>query len=193
MTPHPAADRPDDPITFVIDDEVLTVRPARSSDLPAVAMLHGRCSPRSLLDRYRAGGRAPSIAVLDHQLRQPLSFVVTSQSGRLVACATATPDPEHGLPSTVIGLLVEDACQGRGIGHALLRYAAACARRAGYRQLITYPGTRAEAVIHFMGAVGHTRWGGDSGVAHLHTVLSDSLKLRMDNLTPPSSDVRRTG
>ena len=55
----------------------LTVRGAGPQDLPGVALMHGRCSPKSLLDRYRTGGRAPAIIVLDRHVRDPLSFVVT--------------------------------------------------------------------------------------------------------------------
>ena len=48
-----------EPWTLYVDETVLTVRGARPQDLPAVALMHGRCSAKSLLDRYRSGGRAP--------------------------------------------------------------------------------------------------------------------------------------
>ncbi len=61
---HVRAEHLREPWVLYVDGAVLTVRGARPRDLPAVAMMHGRCSPKSLLDRYRAGGRAPALIIL---------------------------------------------------------------------------------------------------------------------------------
>src|SRR6478672_10293233 len=89
----------------------LTVRGAVPQDLPGVALMHGRCSAKSLLDRYRTGGRPPAILVLDRHVRDPLSFVVTTDNGRVVALARVAPDPAHAFGSAEIALLVEDQWQ----------------------------------------------------------------------------------
>src|SRR4051812_27365631 len=75
------------PKPLYVDGTFLTVRGARPSDLPGAALMHGRCSPKTLLDRYRTGGRSPAVLALDKHLREPLSFVVTTDEGRIVALA----------------------------------------------------------------------------------------------------------
>ena len=69
-------------------------------------------------------------------------------------------------------MLVEDGWQRLGIGRALLRHSAAAAAFAGYRQLISYPGTTATSVQRLMSTVGTTRLMTDVQ-RHLHTALSD--------------------
>src|SRR5436305_13427354 len=68
-----------------VDGVDLLIRPARPKGLPAVARMHGRCSARSLLDRYRAGGRGPAVAAMERMLRRPLSFVASTAGGGVVA------------------------------------------------------------------------------------------------------------
>ena len=65
-----------EPWLLYVDGTVLTVRGTVPRDLPGVALMHGRCSAKSLLDRYRNGGRPPAIAILDRHVREPLGFVV---------------------------------------------------------------------------------------------------------------------
>ncbi|MGH8859618.1 MAG: GNAT family N-acetyltransferase [Jatrophihabitantaceae bacterium] len=159
-----------------LDGTMLTVRGARPQDLPGVALMHRRCSAKSLLDRYLAGGRAPAIIVLDRQLRDPLSFVATTDDGRVVALARVAPDAGHDRGSAEISMLIEDQWQGVGAGRALLRHCAAAAARSGYRQLVAYPGTTATIVQRMMAAVGTTRLITDAE-RHLHTALSERSKL----------------
>ena len=54
-----------EPWPLYVDGTILTVRGADPRDLPGVALMHGRCSAKSLLDRYRSGGRPPAIVILD--------------------------------------------------------------------------------------------------------------------------------
>jgi GNAT superfamily N-acetyltransferase len=158
-----------------VDGTALTVRGARPQDLPGVALMHGRCSPKSLLDRYRTGGRPPAIIVLDRYVRDPLSFVVTSEDGRVVATARVAPDPTHPFGSGEVSMLVEDAWQGMGIGRSLLRHVAAAASLARYRQLISYPGTTTAVIQRLMSAVGTTRLMLEDQ-RHLHTALGEQAK-----------------
>ena len=134
------------------------MRGARPQDLPGVALMHGRCSAKSLLDRYRTGGRAPAIIVLDRHLRDPLSFVVTAENGRIVALSRVAPDATHQFGSGEI------AHARRGQLAAPRRrpgtVAAHCRRGralAGYRQLIAYPGTTASTIQRLMAGIGTTR------------------------------------
>ena len=107
------------------DGTILTVRGATPQALPGVALMHSRCSAKTLLDRYRVGGRAPGVVILDRDLREPLSFVVTSDDGRIVGQAQVSADTTHTIGSAQVGMLVEDQWQMLGIGRALLsRHAA---------------------------------------------------------------------
>jgi GNAT superfamily N-acetyltransferase len=157
-----------------IDGAILTVRRAYPQDLPAVAMMHNRCSAKSLLDRYRKGGRAPSVITLEHQLRGPMSYAVTSDDGRLIALASLSPDKDHDVSSVEVAILVEDAWQRLGVGRPLLRHLAAVAALSGYRQLIAYPGTATAVVQRLMIGIGSTRMTLDHEDRHLHTFVSQT-------------------
>lgn len=191
MTAHPPTspaaggilDQVRAPWLLYVDGTALTVRGARPHDLPGVALMHGRCSAKSLLDRYRTGGRAPAIIVLDRQVRDPLSFVATTDNGRVVAMARVASDGLHNFGSGELSMLVEDQWQRLGVGRALLRHSAAAAALAGYRQLISYPGTTGSVVQRLMATVGTTRLMTDVQ-RHLHTALSEQqVKLGLGTLT----------
>ena len=160
------------PWLLSLDGTALTVRGARPQDLPGVALMHGRCSAKSLLDRYRTGGRPPAIIVLDRAVREPLSFVVTTDNGRIVAVSRVGADPGHPFGSGEVSMLVEDSWQRLGIGRALLRHTAAAAAMTGYRQLISYPGTTSATVQRLMAGIGTTRLITE-GQRHLHTAVGE--------------------
>ncbi len=162
--------------TLYVDGTILSVRGATPQDLPGVALMHGRCSAKSLLDRYRTGGRAPAIIILDEYVRDPLSFVVTSDDGRILGMSRVAPDPRHAIGSGEASMIVEDNWQRLGIGRSLLRHTAAAAALVGYRQLITYPGTTAGTVQRLMMGIGTTRLMTE-GQRHLHTSLSENVRL----------------
>ena len=153
------------------------IRGARPQDLTAVAQMHVRCSPQSLLNRYRAGGRRPSVAALERQLREPISFVAQTYGGTVVATAVATVDARHGRDSAEVGLLVEDAWQGWHLGRELMSHLAGATLVCGYHELIAYPGTSMAAAQALMIDVGHTRGVEDPAGAHLHTYLNESAAL----------------
>ena len=177
------------PWLLYLDGTALPVRGAVPQDLPGVALMHGRCSAKSLLDRYRTGGRPPAIIVLDRHVRDPLSFVVTTDNGRVVALARVAPDADHSFGSAEVSMLVEDQWQRIGVGRALLRHACAAAALSGYRQLICYPGTTSSTVQRLMGGIGTTRLMTDVQ-RHLHTALSDNTKLGLGLFTDGGAAAR---
>ena len=170
-----------EPWMLYVDGAILTVRGATPQDLPGVALMHGRCSAKSLLDRYRAGGRPPAVVILDRHVRDPLSFVVTTENGRVVAMARVATDPTHNYGSGEIAMLVEDAWQHLGIGRRLLRHTAAASALTGYRQLISYPGTIGGVIQRMMAGVGTTRVMNEPQ-RHLHTSLPESARLGLGSL-----------
>jgi N-acetylglutamate synthase-like GNAT family acetyltransferase len=174
-----------------IDGTVLTVRGATARDLPGVALMHRRCSAKSLLDRYRTGGRPPAILVLDGQLREPLSFVATTEDGQIVATARLAAEAERAM-SAEVALLVEDQWQRLGIGRALLRHCAAAAASSGYRQLVAYPGTTPGVVQQLMSGIGTTR-SVSLAPRQLRTVLSADSRNWLGPLTSGSAPIRAVG
>jgi GNAT superfamily N-acetyltransferase len=155
----------------------LLIRGATPRDLHAVAAMHWRCSPQTLLDRYRAGGRGPAPAALEQLLRRPLSFVVASAQGEVVATAVASTDARHGRESAEIALLVEDQWQAQGIGRELTTHLAGSALVCGYTELIGYTATSVVPAQRLLLDIGHTRVVLDKMHAHLHTYLPESAAL----------------
>lgn len=160
-----------------VDGVDLLVRSAVPRDLASIARMHGRCSARSLLDRYRAGGRGPAVAALDRLLRRPLGFVAAQADGEVVAWAVAATDQMHGPDSAEIGLLVEDEWQGLGIGRELMTHLAGATLVCGYRELIAYPATSPIPAQRLMIDVGHTRVVMVPAEMHLHTYLPEAAAL----------------
>jgi GNAT superfamily N-acetyltransferase len=169
------------PWTVRVDRRRLTVRPSTARDLAAVAQMHSRCSARSLLDRYRSGGRGPAVAAIDRALRRPYSIVVVTPRGDVVATGSLEPDRTHGRHCTEVGLLVEDGWQRLGIGTELITHLAGVAGVAGYRELIAYPATAVYPAQRLMIEVGRTRMVPDVE-AHLHTYLSESSSLGLGSV-----------
>jgi GNAT superfamily N-acetyltransferase len=169
------------PWTLRVGRHPLTVRPSTARDLAAVARMHRRCSARSLLDRYRCGGRPPAVAALDRALRRPYSIVAALPTGEVVARGSLEPDGVHGEYCIQVGLLVEDRWQRLGIGSELMCHLAGVAQVAGYHELIAYPATAVHAAQRLMIEVGRTRMVPDAE-AHLHTYLSESSGLGLGSV-----------
>src|SRR5205814_9434660 len=108
------------PWTLRVGRMPLTVRPSSARDLAAVAQMHGRCSARSLLDRYRCGGRPPAVAALDLALRRPYSFVAVTATGDVVATGELEHDGLHNDFRISVGLLADGRLQRLGIGPELI-------------------------------------------------------------------------
>ncbi|WP_298990931.1 GNAT family N-acetyltransferase [uncultured Pseudokineococcus sp.] len=151
----------------------LVVRAAQPADLPAVAAMHGRCTGTTLLQRYRSGGRTPSLTALADLLREPLALVVLAGPRQVVAVATARVGERPSADfTTEVGLLVEDGWQARGVGRALARHLGASLRLLGYGQVVTRSATSSLPLARVMEGVGTTRHvGAPDGGAQLTTRL----------------------
>ena len=170
------------PWTLRVGNQPMIVRPSTARDIAAVAQMHRRCSARSLLDRYRSGGRPPAVAALDWSLRNPLSFVTVTTDGSVIATVSVRRDPEHNYLCAEAQLLVEDRWQRLGIGSELMTHIAGVAQVAGYNELIAYPATAVPAAQRLMIEVGRTRMVPDSANAHLHTYLPESATLGLGSV-----------
>lgn len=152
------------------------VRPAGQHDLPAIARMHRRCTARTLLDRYRLGGRPPSAVALDAEVRNPYCFVVSTPGGDAIALAGVRRDPFHGGTSAELTLLVESKWQQQGLGGTLTSHLAGVAYAAGFTELIAYPATAIGPAQRLMTDVGRTRMVPATD-AHMHTVLAEGATL----------------
>jgi len=146
-------------------------------DLVALAMMHKRCTARSLLGRYHAGGLAPSPVAMERSLRRTLGFVACSARGEIVAMAVAEPDARHPVGSADIGVLVEDRWQRKGLGREMLTHLAGGAYVCGYNQLIAYTATDEPATQRLLTSVGRTYAVPEGKTTHLHTYLTESATL----------------
>jgi GNAT superfamily N-acetyltransferase len=110
------------------------LRQAVPDDAPALHAMFARCSAgttyarfhgrlHALPDRYLAEALAGDPALHD--------ALVVERGGELVALASARRLDEPGEPAVEIGLLVEDAAQGLGLGTGLLLTLAGRARSRG--------------------------------------------------------------
>ncbi|HEU4676235.1 MAG TPA: GNAT family N-acetyltransferase [Motilibacteraceae bacterium] len=120
------------PWDLVLPGQDLRVRGARTADVDALLLMHGRCSPATLSRRYRTPDPRPPRALLRRLVTAELPLVAVAAPNRVVALATLTPMDDR---TVHLGLLVEDAFQRRGIGRALAAHSAAAARLLGYRHL----------------------------------------------------------
>ncbi len=155
----------------------LLIRRAVPRDLEAVAGMHSRCSARSLLDRYRVGGRGLAVPAMQRQVRRPLAFVAATRDGGVVGFAVAAIDSNHSRESANIGLLIEDEWQGIGIGRELMTHLAGAAVVCGYTELVAYVGPTIAPMQRLLLDVGHPRLVVDVAHPHLHTSLPESAAL----------------
>lgn len=138
-----SAPAPDDSRTAHALDG-LGVRSARVADLPALAQLLVRCTPRTRLGWYGRGGCVLPLALQEAWLAEPGALVVREGRGRLVAVAALRPATCTGAVEPIasaVELLVHDAWQRRGIGTALVRRLAVASLASGRTELQAAPGT----------------------------------------------------
>jgi len=165
------------PWSLRVEGVSTVVRPGTASDLADVAVMHHRCSARTLLGRYQLGGRAPSILAMDRMLREPLSYVVarpasTGGTGAVLATAMLCADPNYGPQAVTASVLVQDSWQRLGIGTELMLHLAGVAAACGHRELVAYPGLMSEATRRLVTRVGTTRLIETADGVHLRTTLA---------------------
>lgn len=109
------------------------IRPARATDRPLLEAMHRRCSPASRYSRWHAPLPELPAGYLAGVLAgaaEHLALVAVS-GGQIVALASAVQHDD----GWELGILVEDRCQRRGLGSALLAALLAAMRADRRRQL----------------------------------------------------------
>ena len=113
---------------------LVRTRQATEEDVAAVGDLHERCSAQTLQQRFHAPLTRVSPR-LARQLVLPLGgwSIVAEQCGHIVGHGCAAPLS----PTEVeVGLIVDDAFQGTGIGTRLMRDLAHGAAERGFRAMV---------------------------------------------------------
>lgn len=131
----------------------MTLRPARDSDAPALAVLTTQLGyptgPDEAAARLRALQERPGDAVL----------VAESEAGEVIGWIHVTG--VHGLElppyALIVGLVVHEDHRGRGIGETLVESAAEWARRNGYETLRVRSNTVRVRTHAFYERLGFTR------------------------------------
>lgn len=129
----------------------MTIRPAAAADRDALAALAGQLgypsTPAAIGARWEALARLPDHAVL-----------VAEAGGRVVGWVHVgrrillVSDPVV----EVLGLVVDEACRGRGLGRALLAAAEAWARGRGESRVVLRSNVKREAAHAFYLGTGYT-------------------------------------
>jgi L-amino acid N-acyltransferase YncA len=123
--------------SVVLDDGTqLVIRPLQATDRPGVKALFERLSPHSLAQRFHSAGLRITDAVLDDVTAgRVLVAEVEDTIGEGGIVALASYYPASGAREAEVGIVVDDAYQGRGIGLAFGTCLVRDAYRAGIEQL----------------------------------------------------------
>jgi L-amino acid N-acyltransferase YncA len=105
----------------------VVIRRFRAEDRGRVAALLTRLSAESLYQRFHSAGVQVDVAVLDSVTE---GYVLVAElDGKLIGVASRSE------ANAELGIVVDDACQRRGIGRALCRELLRSAERAGVRKV----------------------------------------------------------
>lgn len=124
---------------------LVRTRTATLDDLEPVVAMHTRCSPTTLHRRFHVPVPEVHPRLVRRLIEPPRGWsVVAEQCGQVVGlgCAGALSGTE-----LEVGLLVEDAHQGTGVGSRMLRDLAHEARLRGYRTLVCLAEADNESVL----------------------------------------------
>ena len=125
--------------------ETVLLRPIRPEDLEAERRFITRLSQRTMYMRFHAPVRELNVERLIRYTQidydREMAFVavdanVEDSDGEIRGIARYTRNPDG--TTCEFGLAIEDAWQGRGLGHALMNAIESCARERGIREIIGY-------------------------------------------------------
>ena len=113
---------------------LVRTRYATDDDVGAVLALHDRCSPQTLERRFHVPTRRVPESVVRELVTPRRGWSLVAQQGAEVVGHGCAGETSPG--QVEVGLLVDDAFQGTGIGTRLMRDLAATAAERGYASLL---------------------------------------------------------
>ena len=143
---------------ILADGTLISVRPIRPADAPALQRFHRRPSPNSIYLRHfspvpeLSDARAHYFTHLETPDRFALVALDPEQPAEIIAVLRF--DHEAGTDRAEYAAAVEDRWQGRGIGRALTRRLIAAARERGIRQLYALVLPENRRMIHLLRDLG---------------------------------------
>jgi predicted N-acetyltransferase YhbS len=149
---------------------LVRTRQATAADVGAVLALHRRCSPATLEHRFHV----PVTQVPERLVRA----LVTPERGWSIVAEQGDEVVGHGCAAETsaeqveVGLLVDDAHQGTGVGTRLMRELAASAAERGYDSLMCAVEPDNESVLPTV-----HRAGLDAVTSHVDGVLEIEVPL----------------
>jgi len=124
---------------------LVRTRTATLDDLEPVVAMHARCSPTTLRRRFHVPVPEVHPRLVRRLIEPPRGWsVVAEQCGQVVGLGCAGPLSRTELE---VGLLVEDAHQGSGVGARMLRELAREGGLRGYRAIICLAEPDNESVL----------------------------------------------
>jgi GNAT superfamily N-acetyltransferase len=124
---------------------LVRTRTATLDDVEPVVALHARCSPATLHRRFHVPVTKVHERLARRLIAPPRGWsVVAEQCGQVVGLGCAGPLSRTELE---VGLLVEDAHQGSGVGARMLRELAREGSVRGYRAIICLAESDNESVL----------------------------------------------
>lgn len=113
---------------------LVRTRHATDDDVTGVQELYDRCSPNTLERRFHVPVARVSSALVGELVRPRRGWSLLAEQGEEIVghgCVGETSREQ-----VEVGLLVDDAFQGTGVGTRLMRDLAAMAAERGYRSLV---------------------------------------------------------
>jgi RimJ/RimL family protein N-acetyltransferase len=147
------------------DDDAGGVRWRRAgrADLDAIIEMHLRCSDETRFRRYNSGLTRLSQRQLSRLVnpRRGVALVGEDSDGRVVALGNLMWCGDDEATPAELGLLVEDAWQGRGLGTAVIRRLLAAALDADCTQVHAVVRPDNQPMLRLLAGLGlptHRRW-----------------------------------
>lgn len=113
---------------------LVRTRHATDDDVAGVQELYDRCSPSTLERRFHVPVSRVSAGLVRELVKPRRGWSMLAEQGSEIighGCAGETSDEQ-----VEVGLLVDDAFQGTGVGTRLMRDLAATAAQRGYQSLL---------------------------------------------------------
>jgi GNAT superfamily N-acetyltransferase len=155
---------------------VVVIRPSEPADAAAVAVLHSRCGPRSLHDRYLSPPPRMTSALL-RSLVSPTggcALVAVTRSGDIVGMTQVAAGDEVG--DADIALLVRDDHQHAGLGSLLARHSIRTAVSLGFTDLTATGLSTNARLVRMLGHLGLARYlRASDGFVHLRVPLAQAV------------------
>lgn len=146
-------------MTTSLTTSLVRTRDTTPDDVGAVASMYRRCSPATLEQRFHVPMTSVPERVVRHLVTPPDGWsLIAEQGAEVVGHGCAAPTSRT---SVEIGLLVDEAFQGTGVGTRLVRDLAAGARSRGYGSMVCSVVPDNEAVLRTVrraGFDGVPRW-----------------------------------